>query len=125
MGLFDFLKPKKTDKELMFEKISNSIFPKGDKDIDACVDELLRILNNKISRAEAKDIVLKATFISRVSNGFPSERLHAHLKPYALHHFDQEQFIQFWVYLIGLHAAMIQDRKTPSEISWTGSQYTW
>jgi len=33
MGLFDFLKPKKNPMEEMMEKISNSIFPKGEKDI--------------------------------------------------------------------------------------------
>jgi hypothetical protein len=36
--------------------MSASFFPKGQKDMDAVTDELLRILNNKISRDEAQGI---------------------------------------------------------------------
>ena len=130
MGLFDFFKPKKSAIEEMFERMNNSTFPKGEKDIDACVDELLRILGNKISREEAKNIVLKSVFISRMSLGdksdpFTIERLRAHLAPYALHHFNDEQLMHFWGYLIGIYAIMLQDRKTPSEIKWDGSKYAY
>lgn len=125
MGLFDFFKPKKSVTEEMFERMSNSTFPKGEKDIDACVDELLRILGNKISREEAKNIVLKSVFISRMSDGFTKERLRAHLAPYALHHFNEEQLMNYWGYLVGIYAIMLEYRKTPSEIKWDGSKYVW
>lgn len=125
MGLFDFFKPKKSATEEMFERMSNSTFPKGEKDIDACVDELLRILGNKISREEAKKIVLKSVFISRMSDGFTKERLRAHLAPYALHHFNEEQLMNYWGYLVGIYAIMLEYRKTPSEIKWDGSKYVW
>jgi hypothetical protein len=45
MGSFDFLKSKKSPMEEMFEKMNNSIFPKGDKDLDAGVQGLMRILD--------------------------------------------------------------------------------
>ena len=126
MGLFDFLKPKKSNEQNeMMARMNATIFPKGEKDINACVDELLRILENKISRTDAKTIVLKSVFISRISNGFTKERLRAHLAPYALQHFNEEQLMNFWGYLIGIQAIMLQDRKTPSEIKWDGSKYVW
>ena len=130
MGLFDFFKPKKSATQEVFERMSNSAFPKGDKDIEACVDELLRILSNKIPRSEAKNIVLKSIFISHMcigdaSDPFTKERLRAHLKPYALHHFDEEELMDFWGYLTGIYVIKLQNGKTPSEIKWDGSKYVW
>jgi hypothetical protein len=61
MGLFNSSKPQKNNEQNeMFARLNASIFPKGDKDENACVDELLRILGNKISRTDAKSILLKS-----------------------------------------------------------------
>lgn len=116
MGLFDFLKPKKTEMEEMFEKMSAKIFPKGEKDINAVVDSLLYILDNKISREEAKSIALKSTFLSRFNTNFDRDRLRSHLAGYCLQHFNDKQIETFHGYLVFLTIADAKFRKTPSEI---------
>ena len=51
----------------------NSRFPKGDKDINAAANELLNILNNRISQDEAQEIVRLSTGISRISRDFTKD----------------------------------------------------
>ncbi|GEM_PF-1441217 len=125
MGLFDFLKPKKNPMEEMMEKISNSIFPKGEKDIDAGTKELLYILNYKIDYDTAKSIFLRSAVISRISEKFDKERLKTHLAGYCLQHFSDEQVEKFHEYLIALSAAMMIHRRTPSEVRREGDTYVW
>ena len=125
MGLFDFLKPKKNPMEELFEKMSNSTFPKGDKDINAATNELLYILNNKISNEEAKGIVLKSVAISRISKEFTKERLKRHLAGYCLQHFNESQVEKYHGYLTALAAAMMIHQRTPSEVRREGDGYVW
>ena len=125
MGLFDFLKPKKNPMEEMMEKISNSIFPKGEKDIDAGTKELLHILNNKIDYDTAKSIFLKSAAISRISEKFDKERLKSHLAGYCIQHFSDEQVEKFHGYLTALSAAMMIHRRTPSEVRREGDKHVW
>ena len=75
MGLFDFFKPKKPKTNEVFEKISNQMFPKGEKDINAGADELMRILKNKINKDLAKNVFLKSMAISKIVENFDEERL--------------------------------------------------
>lgn len=125
MGFFDFLKPKKNKLNQKFEQINNDIFPKGRKDIESAVNELLLILNNSIGKSEAEVIVMKSVFISRISEKFDKERLRTHLAGYCIQHFDEPQISKFWQYLSAIKAAkMIHDR-TPSEVSRDGEDYVW
>lgn len=125
MGLFDFLKPKKNPMDEVYQKMMNSTFPKGDKDINAATDELLHILNNKVGREEAKGIVLKSVAISRISKEFSKERLKQHLAGYCLHHFNDSQVEKFHSYLTALSAAMMIHQRTPSEVRREGEAYVW
>ena len=125
MGLFSFLKPKKNILDELFHNLSNSMFPKGEKDINAGVEELLNILNNKIDKNEAILIFKKSTVISRVSEEFDKARLKKHFEGYCLSHFDEKQLDQFYRYLVALKAAMMINRRTPSEVRRNGDAYFW
>lgn len=125
MGLFDFLKPKKSPLNEHMERLSNSMFPKGQKDIDAGTNELLFILKNKISRETAQGIFLKSIAISRISQKFDKERLRAHLAGYCLQHFSEQQLDDYYNYLSALTAAMLVHQRTPSEVRRQGDAYIW
>ena len=125
MGFFDFLKSSKNPMDEIFEKMSNSIFPKGEKDIDAGTKELLHILNNKIDYNTAKSIFLKSVVISRISESFDKERLRTHLAGYCLNHFNDAQVANYYNYLVALSAAMMIHRRTPSEVKRNGDIYSW
>lgn len=126
MGLFDFFKPEqKSELGETFTHLYNSFFPKGEKDINSTIDELLYILNNKISRTEAKNIIVKSVAISRIAQKFDKDRLKAHLAGYCLQHFNEKQLEQFYNYLVALAAAMKIHRATPSEVRRQGEAYMW
>ena len=123
MGFFDFLKPKKNKLNDLLDQMHAKFFPKGQKDIDAVIDALLYILNNKISRDEAQTIVFKSVAISRISTEFNKERLKQHLAGYCLQHFNDKQIETFHGYLALLIVADMMFRKTPSELVRQGD--TW
>ena len=125
MGLFDFLKPKKSPLDAMMEKMHHSFFPKGQKDIDAATNELLQILNNKISRQEAGSILLKSIMISAISEKFTEERLRQHLAGYCIQHFNSAQVKRFYEYLGSIAVAKMVHNRTPSEIRRTAEGYEW
>lgn len=128
MGLFDFLNPKKrrTQKVLRnLQVLMDSRFPKGDKDINAATNELLYILDNRISQNEAQEIVRLSTGISRISRDFTKERLRQHLAGYCLHHFTDSQVEEFHRYLNVLSAAMMMHGRAPSDIRRKGELYVW
>lgn len=125
MGLFDFFKPKKNELKDNLAHIFNSYFPKGEKDINAGTDELLFILNNKISRYEAKNIFIKSVTLSRIAEKFDKGRLKVHLSRYCLHYFNENQINKFYDYLVALSAAMMSHRRTPSEVIKKGDDYRW
>lgn len=115
MGLFKFFKPKK--KEIIaIEQFQELLFPIGQIDIDAGTNELLRILNNKISRDEARSIFVKSYGLSKISEKFDIERLKAHLSGYCLHYFTDKQVNDFHGYLVSLILAMTFSGKSPSEV---------
>ena len=124
MGLFDFLKPKKSPLHEMMEKMNNSLFPKGQKDIDAATEELLQILNRKVSLKEAQTILMKSIAISAISSNFTEERLRQHLAGYCIQHFSGAQVKRFYEYLASIATAKMSNR-TPSEITRTATGYTW
>lgn len=123
MGLFDFLKPKKSALDEQFERMNATFFPKGERDIDAVTDAVLITLNNSISRADAKSIALKSVAISRISQNFDEERLRQHLAGYCLQYFNDKQVKMFHAYLVLLIAASTMYGKTPSEVVRRGD--TW
>lgn len=123
MGFFDFLKPKKNVFNNAIAQMHAKIFPKGEKDMNAVADELLYILNYKITKDEARSIGVKSVAISRLSENFSKDRLKQHLAGYCLHHFDDNQIETFHGYLSFLAIADAMFRKTPSEIIRKGD--TW
>lgn len=125
MGIFNFFNSKKNEQKDAVPHMFNSIFPKGRKDMYAGADELLRILNNSITREEARDILVKSAALSRITKKFDKERLITHLSGYCLHHFNEKQIEQFYNYLVALSAAMLIHRRTPSEIRREGETYLW
>jgi hypothetical protein len=125
MKLFDFLKPKKSELNDSIAHLHASIFPKGEKDMNAVTNELLLILNNKISISEATNIALKAIAISRISQNFNRERLKSHLAGYCLHYFSDKQIDKFYNYLAALSTAWTHHNRTPSEVKREGDDYLW
>lgn len=125
MGLFDFLKPKKTELDNNLSQLLNAFFPKGETDINAGTDELLLILNNSINRREARNIFVKSVSMSRVASKFDKERLVNHLKGYSLQHFNESQLDKFFNYLTALTVAMSMHASSPVEIKRDGDAYVW
>lgn len=125
MGLFDFLKPKKKPIEIFEKKMMNSMFPNGEKDIDAGTKELLQILDNQVNYETARDIFVKSAAISRISEKFDKERLRIHLSGYCLHHFNEQHIAKFYNYLTALGAAMLMNGSSPSEVKRKGNDYVW
>lgn len=115
MGLFKFFKPKKKEKTAI-EQFQELLFPKGQIDVDAGTNELLRILNNKINRDEARSIFVKSYSLSKISEKFDTERLKAHLSGYCLHYFTDKQVDDFHGYLVSLMFAMAFSGKSPSQV---------
>lgn len=125
MGLFDFLKPKKSNLDSNLSQLLNTFFPKGETDINAGTDELLLILNNKIDRKEARNIFVKSVSMSRVASKFNKERLINHLNGYCLQHFNETQLDKFFDYLTALTVAMSIHGSSPVEIKRDGDAYVW
>jgi hypothetical protein len=125
MGIFDFLKPKKSSLQENLEKLQLSIFPKGDADIKAATNELLLILDNKIDKAEAKDIVVKSTSLAHISQNFDEARLKSHLSGYCIHHFNDEQFEKFYSYVRSLLLAKTIHGKSAIDVKRMGDGYAW
>jgi hypothetical protein len=125
MGLFDIFKPKKDPIKELYEKMSNQMFPKGQKDIDAGTKELLLILNNKISFETAQGIFLKSMGISFITKNFDEARLRTHLAGYCLHYFSDNQVKEYFDYLNVLNIANRIHRRTPSEVKRQEGGYIW
>ena len=126
MSIFNLFKAKKSNPfEEIREKMMNSMFPKGPKDIDAGAKELLYILNNKIDIQTSRTIFMKSYTICTVAEKFDVERLKTHLKGYCIQHFEEKQIEQFYSYLVALNTAMTVNRRTPSEVRREGNSYLW
>lgn len=102
MGLFNFFKPKKNRINEEFERINNDMFPKGRRDIDSTIKELLLILDYKLEEKEVETIAIKSIFISRISEDFDKERLRGHLSGYCLQYFNEAQLSKYFDYLIAI-----------------------
>jgi len=125
MGLFDFLKSKKTELDDNLPQMLKSFFPKGETDITAGTNELLSILDNSIDKNEARNIFIKSVSMSRVASNFDKERLVKHLGGYCLHHFNEQQLDKFYNYLTALTVAMKVYGSSPVEIKRDGDAYVW
>lgn len=125
MGLFDFLKPKKTELDNNLSQLLKAFFPKGETDINAGTNELLLILNNSIDKNEARSIFVKSVSMSRVASNFDKERLVNHLRGYCLQHFNEKQLDNFFDYLTALTVAMKVHGSSPVEIKRDGEGYAW
>ena len=123
MGIFDFLKPKPTKKDEFFAKISAELFPKGDKDINAVTDAVLLILDNVKSRDDAKNIALKAFFLSKWERPFELEPLKRQLSGYTLYKFTDHQVQELYNYIAIIIVATELMRKTPSEVVHDGNDW--
>ena len=102
----------------------NWLFPKGNQDIKAGVDELLYILKNCISREEAKSILVRSLIMSQMEK-FDIGVLKSHLSGYCIEHFNERQIEIFYYYLLALKSARVFYKKTPSEVRREGYTYKW
>lgn len=116
MGLFDFFRKKKNLQSEMMKKMADNLFPKGEQDINAGANELLRILENKISRDEAKNIFVKSYALCAISDRFDKNRLKTHLSGYCLQYFTEKQIVEFHGYLASLVFARVFSGKSPSQV---------
>jgi hypothetical protein len=127
MGLFNFGKKKKASPmDDMMHQMMNRILPKGQLDIEAGKDELLRILKGKVDRSTASDIFVKSISISHIAKEFNLERLRVHLKGYCIQYFTEAEVKQLFDYLTALKAARMFANRTPSEVKGDGNgNYQW
>lgn len=116
MGLFDFFRKKKNLQSEMMKKMADNLFPKGEQDINAGANELLRILENNISRDEAKNIFVKSYALCAISERFDKNRLKTHLSGYCLQYFTEKQIVEFHGYLASLVFARVFSGKSPSQV---------
>jgi hypothetical protein len=107
MGLFNFFKTNKStnNSELneLLGKITKTIFPNGQKDIDERTNALLRILNNKVDVQTAKTILMRSSSICYTANlrsEFDVKLLKQHLAGYCLHYFNEKSLQDFYILLI-------------------------
>ena len=75
MAFFDFLKPKKSEQELMFEKMNKELFPNGDKQIDEEVAELSMKLKNKYPKKELKGFYFSVSALYHMAADKGRERI--------------------------------------------------
>lgn len=125
MGLFDFLKPKKSIANNAFEKLSSSMFPNGNKDIEAGAEEVMNILENRVDKSTAKSILVKSVAISQIAENFDENRLIVHLEGYCIQYFDEVKMKQFYSFLRAIEEAALVSRKGASEIRRENEQYVW
>jgi hypothetical protein len=125
MKFLDFFKKREREKTDIFSELSNRIFPKGKKDINAGTQELLDILNHEIEEETARMIFLKSTALSRLAKNFDIERLRIHLSGYCIQYFDEQRLNRYFDYLNALTIAMVVNRRTPSEVRRVGNLYVW
>lgn len=123
MGLFDFLKPKPSKKEEFFAKISDELFPKGEKDINAVTDAVLLILKNVKSREDAKSIAMKSFFLSKWERPFELEPLKRSLLSFTAYKFTDHQVQELYNYIAIVIMATELMRKTPSEVVHDGNDW--
>ena len=126
MGLFDIFKSKKILQKDIIEKLKDYLFPKGKEDINAGTNEVLHILEYKISFDEAKNIFVKSYTLSSISTSlFDNERLKSHLSGYCLQHFNDKQIQRLHSYLVSLNCAREFNNKSPSEVNADGELIRW
>jgi hypothetical protein len=123
MAFFDFLKPKKLDLDSRLSEIRIKLFPNGQKDLDKVTDELLFILDNKITREVAENIALKSVAISRIVKVFTIKRLKQHYSGYCLAYFTDKQIEEFHGYLAFLAFASNLYGKSPSQLEKKGEAW--
>jgi hypothetical protein len=116
MAFFDFFKPKKLDLDSRLSEIRIKLFPNGQKDVDKVTDELLFILDNKITREVAENIALKSVATSRIVKEFTIKRLKQHYSGYCLEYFSDKQIEEFHGYLAFLGYAYSFYGKSPSDV---------
>lgn len=125
MGFLDFFKSKKSNNNDLMERMDASIFPKGQKDQNAVVDQLLIILNNSMSKDLAINIAVKTCAYSFLTEKFDIQDFKSHLERYCLDKFSETQFKQFYHYHLAIRSAKKFHNKTPSEIWRDGDYYYW
>lgn len=104
MGLFG-KSPEKTENPI--NELIKRIFPNGKPDIDEGTDELLRILNNSISREIARNIFVKSFARSTMDSNFDINELRIHLDGYCNGVFSAVEMQQLLDYLTARKIGMV------------------
>ena len=125
MKIFKIFSRKKTISEK--PQLQNEIdhFPNGEADIFAGTNEVLLIVEGKISRAEARNIFLKSVNMSREPLKLDRERLVSHLSAYCIHHFSSVQIDKYLSYLTALTVACNIFDCSPIDVERDGDGYIW
>jgi hypothetical protein len=100
-------------------------FPNGEADMIAGTNEVLLILEGKISRAEARNIFVKSVNMSREPLKFDRERLVTHLSDYCIQHFSNAQIDKYQSYLTALTVARNIFDCSPIDVERDGDGYIW
>ena len=131
MGFFDFFKPKKNEALEVANAMLKQVFPGGELDYKAGTNEILEILNHKVSVDVARNIFVKSTMICRIvsskndeNSKFDVDRLRVHLSGYCIEHFNEDQIQKLHGYQVSLLAASLFG-VSPKEVRRTSSGYAW
>lgn len=85
MGLFDWIfrqgKEKTDDPAVLMSRISGQIFPRGQRDVDEMVDQIIAALPGRLTRERALELGRGIRVIHLVATDRTEERLLIHLRP--------------------------------------------
>ncbi len=131
MGFFDFLKPKKNEALEAANAMLKQVFPNGELDYKAGTNEILEILNHRVSVDVARNIFVKSTMICRIvsskndeNSKFDVDRLRVHLSGYCIEYFNEDQIQKLHGYQVSLLAASFFG-VSAKDVRRTGSGYAW
>lgn len=125
MKIFKIFSRKKSILDKPQLQNENDYFPNGEADIFAGTNEILNILEDKITRPEARNIFLKSVNMSREPLKLDRERLISHLSGYCIHHFNSVQIDKYLSYLTALTVACNIFDCSPIDVERDGDGYIW
>lgn len=125
MSFFNFFYRKRKISTESIAETNQNCFPKGEADMIAGTNEVILILEGKISRAEARDIFIKCVNMSCEPLKLDRDRLVANLEDSSVHYFDNAQTDKFLSYLTALTVARNIFDCSPIDVERDGDGYIW
>jgi hypothetical protein len=125
MSIFKIFSRKRNTPEVNKFPTEHDYFPNGEADMIAGTNEVLLILEGKISRSEARNIFVRSVKMSREPFKFDRDRLVSHLSDYCIQYFNNAQVDKYQSYLTALTVARNIFDRSPIDVERDGDGYIW